>query len=101
MFANTGIRPFRPLIFSIVATSGRGAMRPKRHPAASAKLAIRTKAPSPRSVDLLLCGHRYRTSCAALAAADAMIVDDRRSAETSVGAQETRDPAPAGTTRRR
>jgi hypothetical protein len=31
------------------------------------------------SVDLLLCGHHYRASCAALAAAGAVIMDDRRS----------------------
>jgi len=49
MVANTGSRPSRPLIRSIFATSGRGAMRPKPHPAASAWLAIRTKAPIPRA----------------------------------------------------
>jgi len=33
--------------------------------------------------DLLLCGHHYRTSCAALAAAGAVIMDDRAVAEPS------------------
>ena len=47
--ANTGIRLSRPLIRSIFRTGGRGAMRPKPHPAASAWLAIRTKALSPRA----------------------------------------------------
>ena len=55
----------------------------------------------PRSVDLLLCGHHFRTSCAARAAAGEMIVDDRRCEETGVNAHETREPAPADTTRRR
>ena len=49
MVANTGIRLSSPLIRSIFAIGGRGAMRPKRHPAASARLAIRTKALSPRA----------------------------------------------------
>ena len=36
----------------------------------------------PHSVDLLLCGHHYRTSCAALASAGAVIINDRRSGGT-------------------
>src|SRR5271157_1597205 len=55
----------------------------------------------PHSVDLLLCGHHYRTSLAALAAADAVILDDRRSGGASVKDHETSDPAPAGTMPRR
>ena len=55
----------------------------------------------PHSVDLLLCGHHYRTSRAALAAAGAVIVDDRRSDGTSLNEPATSDPAPAGTMRRR
>ena len=47
--ANTGIRLSRSLSRSIFATGGRGAIRPKPHPAASAWLAIRTKALSPRA----------------------------------------------------
>ena len=49
MVANTGIRLSRPLIRRILETGGRGAMRPNPHPAASARLAIRTKALSPRA----------------------------------------------------
>jgi len=49
MAANTCIRLSSPLIRNIFATAGRGAIRPKRHPAASAWLAIRTKALSPRA----------------------------------------------------
>ncbi len=45
--ASTGIRPSKPLIRSIFATSGCGAKRAKRHPAVSAWLAIWTKALSP------------------------------------------------------
>lgn len=55
----------------------------------------------PHSVDLLLCGHHYRTSCAALAAAGAVIIYDRRSSRTIVTAYELDDPAPAGTLPRR
>jgi hypothetical protein len=50
MAANTGSQLSRLPIRSIFATGGRGAMRPKRHPAASAWLAIRTKALSPAGV---------------------------------------------------
>lgn len=49
MPANTGSRLFRPLIRSIFVIGGRGAMRPKRHPAASGWLAIPTKALSPQA----------------------------------------------------
>jgi hypothetical protein len=35
----------------------------------------------PHSVELLLCGHHYRASCAALAAAGAVIMDDGAVAE--------------------
>ena len=55
----------------------------------------------PHSVDLLLCGHHYRTSRAALTAAGAVIIDDRRSGGTSVNEPATGDPAPAKTMRRR
>jgi hypothetical protein len=48
------------------------------------------------SVDLLLCGHHYRRSCAALAAVGAVIIDDRRSDRTVVTAYEPGDPAPRG-----
>ena len=37
----------------------------------------------PHSVDLLLCGHHYRTSRAALTAAGAVIIDDQASSGTS------------------
>jgi hypothetical protein len=53
------------------------------------------------SVDLLLCGHHYRTSVAALAAADAVIIDDRRSGGTTVSEHETGNPTPAAATPRR
>jgi len=53
------------------------------------------------SVDLLLCGHHYRTSCAALAAAGAMIIDDRRSDGTIVTEYEMGDPMPSDATPRR
>ena len=55
----------------------------------------------PHSVDFLLCGHHFRTSVAALAAAGAVIINDRRSGGTSVSELETGHPAPAGTTPRR
>src|SRR5271166_2037697 len=51
----------------------------------------------PHSVALLLCSHHYRISCAALAAAGARIIDDRRG-ETSVSEHVTADPTLAGTT---
>jgi hypothetical protein len=51
----------------------------------------------PHSVALLLCGHHYRTSCGALAAAGAVITDDRRSAGTSVNEYEIGDLMPADT----
>ena len=50
----------------------------------------------PHSVDLLLCGHHYRTSRAVLAAAGAVIVDDQRSDGTCVNGHETSKPAPTG-----
>jgi hypothetical protein len=55
----------------------------------------------PHSVDLLLCGHHYRTSRAALTAAGALIMDDQRSSGTDVNEYATSDPAPADTTPRR
>ncbi len=55
----------------------------------------------PHSVDLLLCGHHFRTSVAALAAAGAVIIADRRSGGTSVNEHETGNPAPADATPRR
>ena len=53
------------------------------------------------SVDLLLCGHHYRTSCAALAAAGAVIMDDRRSSGTIATEYELGDPMPSDATPRR
>jgi hypothetical protein len=55
----------------------------------------------PHSVDLLLCGHHYRASCAALAAAGAMIMDDRRRDGTIVTEYEPADPMPSDVTPRR
>ena len=55
----------------------------------------------PHSVDLLLCGHHYRTSCAALAAAGAVIMDDRRSGGTIATEYELGDPLPSDATLRR
>jgi hypothetical protein len=54
----------------------------------------------PHSVDLLLCGHHYRTSGAALAAAGAVILNDRRSG-TIVTEYELGDPVPSDATPRR
>jgi len=55
----------------------------------------------PHSVDLLLCGHHYRMSCAALAAAGAVIINDRRSGGTIVAEYELGDPVPSDATPRR
>ena len=55
----------------------------------------------PHSVDLLLCGHHYRAYCAALAAAGAVIMDDRRSGGTIVTENELGDPVPSDVTPRR
>ena len=55
----------------------------------------------PHSVDLLLCGHHYRTSRVALAAAGALIMDDWRRGGTGVSEPAQAEPAPDGTTRRR
>ena len=55
----------------------------------------------PHSVDLLLCGHHYRASCAALAAAGAVIINDRRSGGTIVTEYELSDPVPSDATPRR
>jgi hypothetical protein len=52
----------------------------------------------PHSVDLLLCGHHYRASCAALAAAGAVIMDDRRSGGTIMAGYELGDPMPSDIT---
>ena len=54
----------------------------------------------PHSVDLLLCGHHYRMSCAALAAAGAVIINDERGGGTSVNEHAPGD-ATASDTRRR
>jgi hypothetical protein len=53
------------------------------------------------SVDLLLCGHHYRASCAALAAAGAVIINDRRSGATIVTEPEPGGPLPSDATPRR
>jgi len=53
------------------------------------------------SVDLLLCGHHYRTSRRALAAAGAVIVDDWRRGGTSVSEHATGDYTHADITPRR
>jgi hypothetical protein len=53
------------------------------------------------SVDLLLCGHHYRASCAALAVAGAVIMDDRRSGGTIATEYEQGDPVPSDATPRR
>jgi len=55
----------------------------------------------PHSVDLLLCGHHYQASCAALAAAGAVIINDRRSSGTIVARYELGDPVPSDATPRR
>ena len=55
----------------------------------------------PHSVDLLLCGHHYRASCAALAAAGAVIINDRRSGGTIVTGYELGDPLLSDATPRR
>jgi hypothetical protein len=55
----------------------------------------------PHSVDLLLCGHHYRAYRAALAAAGAVIMDDRRSSGTIVTKYEPGDPVPSDATPRR
>jgi hypothetical protein len=55
----------------------------------------------PHSADLLLCGHHYRTSCAALAGTGAVIVDDRRDGGAIVAGYETSHLTPSGTTLRR
>jgi hypothetical protein len=55
----------------------------------------------PHSADLLLCGHHYRTSVAAPAAAGAVTMDDRRSGGTTVSEHETGNPKPADATPRR
>ena len=55
----------------------------------------------PHSVDLLLCGHHYRTSRAALAAADAVIMDDRRRGGTIITEYAPDDPVPSDTTPQR
>ena len=55
----------------------------------------------PHSVDLLLCGHHYRASGAALAAAGAVIITDRRSDGTIAASCELGDPVPSDATPRR
>jgi hypothetical protein len=54
-----------------------------------------------RSWPTCRCGHHYRASCAALAAADAVIINDRRSGETIVTEYERGDPLPSDATTRR
>jgi len=56
----------------------------------------------PHPVDLLLCGHHYLTSRAALAAADAVAIDETGAILEPVPASaETTNPAYADTTERR
>jgi hypothetical protein len=56
----------------------------------------------PHPVDLLLCGHHYLTSRAALAAADAVAIDETGAILEPVPASaETTSPAYADTTERR
>jgi hypothetical protein len=55
----------------------------------------------PHSVDLLLCGHHYRASGAALAAAGAVIINDRRSDGTMITEYELGDPMTSAATPRR
>jgi hypothetical protein len=55
----------------------------------------------PHSVDLLLCGHHCRASGAALAAAGAVIMDDRRSGGTIATENEPGDPVPSDAAPRR
>ena len=56
----------------------------------------------PHPVDLLLCGHHYLTSRAALAAADAIAIDETGAILEPVPASaETTSPAYADTTERR
>ena len=55
----------------------------------------------PHSADLLLCGHHYRASGAALAVAGAVIMDDRRSGGTSVTEHEPGDLVLSDATPRR
>jgi hypothetical protein len=52
----------------------------------------------PHPVDFLLCGHHYRASVPALAAAGAVIIADRRRGGTTVGEHQTDPLTPAGTT---
>ena len=54
----------------------------------------------PHSVDLLLCGHHYRASGAALAAAGAVIMDDQRSGGTIITKYELRSVPSDATPRR-
>ena len=65
------------------------------------RVLIRPAPARPHSVDLLLCGHHYRASGAALAAAGAVIMDDRRSRGTSAAEHEPGDPVPSDVTPRR
>jgi hypothetical protein len=65
------------------------------------RVRIPPAAARPHSADLLLCGHHYRASLAALAAANAVIITDRRTAGTSAGQPQTGNPAPADGTLRR
>jgi hypothetical protein len=51
--------------------------------------------------DLLLCGHHYRTSCAVLAAAGAVIINDGRSGGTIAAEYELGDPLPSAAAPRR
>jgi hypothetical protein len=55
----------------------------------------------PHSVGLLLCGHHYQASGAALAAVGAVITDDRRSGGTIAAEHEPGDPVPSDATPRR
>jgi hypothetical protein len=64
------------------------------------RVLIPPTAARPHSAALLLCGHHYRMSCGALAAAGAVILDDRREG-ISVSELESGDPTLAGTTPQR
>jgi len=65
------------------------------------RVLIPSAAARSHSADLLLCGHHYRTSCAALAAAGAVIMDGRRGGGTIVAEYELGDPIPSDVMPRR
>jgi hypothetical protein len=55
----------------------------------------------PHSADLLLCGHHYQASRAALATAGALIINDQRSGGTIITEYELGDPVPSDARPRR